>query len=79
MNAVTLPIVICAVAFAAGSAWVSAPAVGQTSDFTGYIAPGEFEPQGYIWLSWFEHGWLGVAGQGVVPYAAGVIRNGTRA
>jgi len=26
-----------------------------------FLAPGEFEPQEYIWLSWVEQGWLGGA------------------
>lgn len=28
---------------------------------TPFVAPGEFEPQEYIWLTWVEQGWLGGA------------------
>ncbi len=52
---------ILVVALAAGSALLSPPALGQTTVPASYVAPGEFEPQEYIWLSWIEHGWLGSA------------------
>ena len=52
---------ILVVALAAGSALLSPPALGQTTVPASYVAPGEFEPQEYIWLSWIEHGWLGGA------------------
>jgi agmatine deiminase len=53
---------LCAV-LAATSAFVAAgPVFGQlaTPD-RHYVAPGEFEPQEYIWLSWVEQAWLGGA------------------
>jgi agmatine deiminase len=55
-------LLLCAV-LAATSAFVAAgPVFGQlaTPD-RHYVAPGEFEPQEYIWLSWVEQAWLGGA------------------
>lgn len=39
-----------------------APAFGQSvAEPSRFVAPAEFEPQEYIWLSWLEQGWLGGA------------------
>ena len=37
------------------------PAVGALIASTKIVAPGEFEPQEYIWLSWRDEGFLGTA------------------
>lgn len=36
-----------------------ASASGPASSSIAYMAPSEFEPQEYIWLTWVERGWLG--------------------
>ena len=43
------------------SAAATSPAFAQATASSSYSAPGEFEPQEYIWLSWIEQGWLGGA------------------
>ena len=51
-----------AVLAATTSILAGGPAFGQpVTPPTQFVAPGEFEPQEYIWLSWVEQGWLGGA------------------
>lgn len=46
----------------ATSTFASGPALGQpVTAQTPFVAPGEFESQEYIWLSWVDKGWLGGA------------------
>lgn len=55
-------LILWAALTAATSALASGPAVRQPVIApTPFVAPGEFEPQEYIWLTWVEQGWLGGA------------------
>jgi agmatine deiminase len=55
-------LLVCAVLAATTSILAAGPALAQpVTPPRHFVAPGEFEPQEYIWLSWVEQGWLGGA------------------
>ncbi len=57
----TIRALLMVAGFAAGLIHTGAGASAQSHAPTGFTAPGEFEPQEYIWLSWVEKGNLGAA------------------
>lgn len=55
-------VLLWAVLATATSTWVGGPVLGQpVAASRSFVAPGEFEPQEYIWLTWVDQGWLGGA------------------
>jgi agmatine deiminase len=53
---------LCAVLAATTAFFAAGPVFGQPAKPPRhFVAPGEFEPQEYIWLSWVEQAWLGGA------------------